>query len=178
MCLGPSRFLFATSRIEVVVECPELAEDLRLTVAVVTEVRTLDLKEITELLAGISRVLDCEERVRVDGVFQICLPPRIPKAGCFRKPVECDTRGHNMLRIVHFLIDSASLVSTSARLPAEKQIRPQLIVRGLFPTVRSAANGRFRMPAFPTARSIASRQKYYSSADRRDFLICLFERPF
>ena len=60
-------------------ERPEFPQDLRLAVAVVAELRAFDLKEIAEFLAGISRVLDGEERVRVDGVLEVRLPPRIPE---------------------------------------------------------------------------------------------------
>lgn len=71
--LAEPPFLFTTSGIEVAVECPELAKDLRLAIAVIAQLRAFDFQEITEGLAGVRRICDVEKRVRVDRVLQVRL---------------------------------------------------------------------------------------------------------
>ena len=88
--LAEPPFLFATGGIEVVVVSPELAEDLRLAVPVVAQLRTLDLQEVAEGFAGVRRIGDVEERVRVDRVFEVFLPPQIPEAPCRAHAVQRD----------------------------------------------------------------------------------------
>ena len=91
--LAKPPFLFTTRGIEVGVVLPELAEDLRLTVPVIAELRALDLQEIAESLVGMLRVRNVEDRVRMHCVFEIGLPPRIAEPLCRTKPLERDVEG-------------------------------------------------------------------------------------
>ena len=88
--LAKSPFLFATSGIEVVVECSELAENLRLAIPVLAQFRTLDLQEIAERLAGVRWVLDVEDGVRMDRVFKIGLSPCVAEPVASAEPVKRD----------------------------------------------------------------------------------------
>src|ERR1039458_6152210 len=88
--LAEPPFLFATGGIEVVVVGPELAEDLRFAVPVVAQLRALDLQEVAERLAGVRRIGDVEDRVRVDRVFEVRLLPRVAEPLARREPVEPD----------------------------------------------------------------------------------------
>lgn len=93
-------FFFATGGIEVVVEFPELAENLRFAVSVIAELGALDLQEIAEGLAGVCRICDVKESVRVDRVLEIFLPPQIPEALCGAEAVERDMERRDLQLVV------------------------------------------------------------------------------
>jgi len=98
--LAEAPFLFATGGIEVLVIFLELAEDLRFAVPVIAELRALDLQKITEGFVRVQGIGDVKERIWVDGMLEIRLPPRIAESRCRAKPTERDVeRGDLQLMI-------------------------------------------------------------------------------
>jgi hypothetical protein len=94
--LAEPPFLFATGGIEVAVVCSELPEDLRLAVPVIAEFRAFDLQEIAEGLAGVCRIGDIEDRVRVDRMLEVRLLPRVSEPVARAQPVERDMKRCNL----------------------------------------------------------------------------------
>jgi hypothetical protein len=88
--LPESPFPLAISGIEILVVLPKLAENLWFTVSVIAEFRPFDLQEITEGLAGSCGIGDVEERVRMDRVLEVFLPPQISEALRRAQAVEGD----------------------------------------------------------------------------------------